>query len=192
MALKSTVKVTINNLSDARYCAGMGVDLIGFSTDTDSPFYLTPESFKDISEWLSGVEYVAEASTNNIPHGELVNYIQLKDISLIPSYQEKKIIFEGTPEQLEGLKAELKEVDNLAYLLINIDHDKEDIALILQSFYGFPILLGYDLSVKDVDSLLEMDIEGIALKGSDEDKPGLKDYDELADILESLEVDAPY
>lgn len=193
MALKTTVKVTINNLSDARYCAGMGVDLIGFSTNPEDPFYLSAENFKEISEWLSGVEYVAETTIDNMSNDEYdVNYIQLSDLSLAASYPNHKIIFEGRSEELESKKEELKQLDNLAYLLINIDNNKDSIPIILQSFEDMPVLFGYDLSLDEVKEHINTSIEGIALKGSDEDRPGLKDYDELADILEALEVDAPY
>ncbi|MGK7390240.1 MAG: phosphoribosylanthranilate isomerase [Candidatus Cyclobacteriaceae bacterium M2_1C_046] len=193
MALKTTVKVTINNLSDARYCAGMGVDLIGFSTNPDDPFYLSPENFKEISEWLSGVEYVAETSVDNLSKQDYdVNYIQITDIALAEAYPDHRILLEGRPEEFEHLKEEIKALDNLAYLVLNIDHDKDSIPLILKSFEGIPLLLGYDLSLDEVKEHINTDIEGVALKGSDEDRPGLKDYDELADILEGLEVDAPY
>ena len=61
MALKTFVKISnVTNLSDARYCAGMGVDLIGFSIDPDSDFYVSPEKAVEIAEWLAGVEFVAE------------------------------------------------------------------------------------------------------------------------------------
>ena len=193
MALKTTVKVTVNNLSDARYCAGMGVDLIGFSANPEDSFYLSPENFKEIAEWLSGVEYVAETITDSLSSEDYaVNYVQITDLSLASAYPDNKLLFEGTAEELENLKEELKAIDNLAYLIINIDQQKDNIALILKSFEGFPILLGYDLSLEEVEKHLNTSIEGIALKGSDEDRPGLKDYDELADILEGLEVDAPY
>ena len=42
--LKTIVKVSeVNNLSDARYCAGMGVEYIGFSMD-NVPF----EKYKEM------------------------------------------------------------------------------------------------------------------------------------------------
>ena len=41
--LKTLIKVSnINNLSDARYCAGMGVEMLGFSMDE-----LSIEKFKE-------------------------------------------------------------------------------------------------------------------------------------------------
>ena len=41
MGLKTLVKVSeVNNLSDARYCAGMGVEMIGFSLDENHPKFI--------------------------------------------------------------------------------------------------------------------------------------------------------
>ncbi|MFT6971874.1 MAG: phosphoribosylanthranilate isomerase, partial [Roseivirga sp.] len=61
MALKTFVKVSgINNLSDARYCAGMGVNQVGFEIEEGSPNYVDQQSFKEIKGWLSGVEFVGE------------------------------------------------------------------------------------------------------------------------------------
>ena len=61
MALKTTVKVSkVNNLSDARYCAGMGVNQLGFNIEPDHENYTDPKSFKELADWVSGVEFVGE------------------------------------------------------------------------------------------------------------------------------------
>jgi phosphoribosylanthranilate isomerase len=192
MALKTTVKVTINNLSDARYCAGMGVEFIGFSTDPDDPFYLSPDNFSEISEWLSGVDFVAE--TNGISETSDsydVDYVQVVNPAEAILFSDKKIILEGTADDLHRWKDQLPEIKNLAFLLLVItgNTDTDDI---IKEFHEYPLLIGYDISLDEVMALADSPATGIALKGSDEIKPGLKDYDELADILEALEVDEPY
>lgn len=191
MALKTSVKVTINNLSDARYSAGMGVDYLGFSVDEDNEFYLSSESFKEIAEWISGVNYVAELSS----YKELDNYnveiIQVSDPELAAAYPDKKVILEVTPSELTAKKDQISKAQNISTLLINIDNEKEQLSSV-QSISEIPCLIGYDLSPQEVLKLVESERFGIALKGSSEDRPGYKDYDELADILEELEVDEPY
>ncbi|MFM1835376.1 MAG: hypothetical protein RJA04_63, partial [Bacteroidota bacterium] len=48
--LKTLVKVSaITNLSDARYCAGMGVDLLGFPLGK-----ISIDQFTEIRNWLAG------------------------------------------------------------------------------------------------------------------------------------------
>ena len=61
MALRTFVKVsTISNLSDARYCAGMGVDLLGFCTIEEQDDYMHPARFQEIRGWVTGPKIVAE------------------------------------------------------------------------------------------------------------------------------------
>ncbi len=52
------------------------------------------------------------------------------------------------------------------------------------------VILGSGISEFNVKSLVSsLNLYGIALEGGEEIKPGLKDFDELADILEELEVE---
>ena len=51
---------SVNNLSDARYAAGMGVDWMGFQVDKEAERYVSPELFKAITSWVAGVQMVAE------------------------------------------------------------------------------------------------------------------------------------
>ena len=47
MGLRTSVIVNgVNNLSDARYCAGMGVDVIGFNLKLDDPNRVQPQMLK--------------------------------------------------------------------------------------------------------------------------------------------------
>ena len=66
MALKTLVKISnVTNLSDARYCAGMGVDMLGFSMDADSPDYIEPKKFAEIRGWVAGVQIVGETQSTD-------------------------------------------------------------------------------------------------------------------------------
>src|SRR5688572_33445133 len=61
MPLKTFVKVgCITNLSDARYCAGMGVDMLGFRVVEGQEDYIKPSQFQEIRGWISGPSVVAE------------------------------------------------------------------------------------------------------------------------------------
>jgi phosphoribosylanthranilate isomerase len=51
-------------------------------------------------------------------------------------------------------------------------------------------MIGFQIDRQSIHAWIdETDIFGISLKGSTEIKPGFKDYDELADILEEIELD---
>jgi phosphoribosylanthranilate isomerase len=77
--------------------------------------------------------------------------------------------------------------DKIAYLIIK--ESENSIGLILDLTTQFPVLIALE-SQTDITALLEtFNVNGIALNGSIEIKPGLKDYDHLADIFEQLELD---
>ncbi len=66
MSLRTFVKIgSVNNLSDARYCAGMAVDLIGFNIDPETEGSVTPSFFREITEWIAGVGFVGEFEIDN-------------------------------------------------------------------------------------------------------------------------------
>ena len=86
MSLKTEVKVgNISNLSDARYCAGMGVQYLGFSMDSNSEHYVDQNTLKTIKEWIVGPKIVGEfsdllsASIDDPVYGEELDYIEISD-----------------------------------------------------------------------------------------------------------------
>jgi len=206
MALKTFVKISgINNLTDARYCAGMAVNVLGFNFEENDPNYMDPDKYTAITEWLSGVAYCAEFENStaeeiqetlrNYPE---VDYLQIQHPNYLPALQllQKPIILkldarllDDTAELEDSLK---KTVGDVAYFLLEGDETVErslvNDALNLASQY--PILLGFGLQQDNVMALLEKSrLKGIALRGGNEIKPGYKDFDDLADILEAIEVD---
>lgn len=194
MSLKTFVKVGhISNLSDARYCAGMGVNLLGFNFDGKDS--ISMETFREMTGWLSGVEYVAEFSGKNIEgmtsivEEDEINYVQVSDHTLIqPLAQFKPVILTCDIHRLSSLPKPL----NVAYLIIEgietypfSKEIRDQINILGESI---SILLSTGIAPENVESIqTELAIKGIAMKGSSEIRPGYKDYDELADILEILE-----
>lgn len=180
MSLKAKVKVGhITNLSEARYCAGMGVDLLGFPVGSDG---LKPEQYKQMIEWVAGPEFVLEAHhspsldltgiTDNYPGHYIeigshqLEWLKNKDLNFILAIK---------PGEWVNLYGDLTSYENLKFVEL-LNGSKSD-ATAIKAF--FPVLLN------DVDLALSLNT-GIALIGSDEEKPGIKDY-QIADILESLE-----
>lgn len=197
MALKTFVKVSgINNLSDARYCSGMEVDQLGFSIQEGSAKYTDPDKFKEIKGWLSGVAYVGEIeadSTKDI--SEIVRDYELDALQVANAQQVMEAQATGLPVILKTdvsmitmeLLASLK--DKVSYFLIDSVYEGQVSPDILALTGQYPIALGYGFDAKTVESLAKSGIKGIALKGGDEISPGLRDFDEMMDILEALEID---
>lgn len=182
MSLKTFVKVgSITNLSDARYCAGMGADMLGFRVVEGQENFISPAAFQEIRGWVTGPTVVAEI------YG-LKSHAALN--SILENYR---------PDYLELSLAELNliEVISIPYILNLAKGDTpsgEPEYILTKTDSGIP-----ETSVKrlielktgdNVDEVLKRyNIYGIALKGSQEEKPGLKDYQELAEIFEILETD---
>jgi phosphoribosylanthranilate isomerase len=84
-------------------------------------------------------------------------------------------------QKLDSLK------DKIAFILI--DNPIISFPFIKEISREFPVLIMIRSTVKISELLAAKGINGIALNGSQEIKPGLKDYSHLADILEQLETD---
>ncbi|MBL7857481.1 MAG: phosphoribosylanthranilate isomerase [Cyclobacteriaceae bacterium] len=187
MPLKTFVKVgSITNLSDARYCAGMGVDLLGFCALEGQANYISPKQFQEIRGWVSGPKVVAEISGLNhaaalsaIIENYRPDFLEL-GVAELPAVGKLSIplILRGTASELQQLTTEQK---NIAFMLIQ-EHDKVELLP-----DGIPVLLELT-SLSNLEVLHHHPSFGIALSGSSEISPGLKNYDHLAEVLEQLEI----
>ncbi|SFU12759.1 phosphoribosylanthranilate isomerase [Algoriphagus locisalis] len=205
MALSTFVKISgITNLSDARYCSGMYVDLLGFSLEAESDKYITATQFSEITGWVSGLEFV----------GEFLSYDSEQVLSTLDSYPTVKwiehdrieplvalegkgfgLIYKMDLEEVRHIELEVAEKLNESGIIFHItsiheelnEEDKKGIKLISEHCR---VILSAGISAENVQELIEeLNLYGISLTGGDEIKPGLKDFDELADILEALEVE---
>lgn len=174
--MKAKVKVgNITNLSEARYCSGMGVDLLGFPVGEDG---LKPEQYKQLIEWVAGPEFVLEVHqsatkdlqyiTDNYPGHYIgiginqLDWLSREDLDFIVAIEA------GDIDRVAG-KRNVKFIEILNWDGVRITSQ-------------VPLLL----NTTDVEAVLSLNA-GIALNGSDEDKPGIKDYTHLAEALEALE-----
>ena len=113
MALKTKVKINrITNLTDARYCSGMYVDILGFCLEKGSPHFVSPTQFQEITGWISGIDYAAEFAEEDaytiertlaeypgitwIESGDLETLVQLNSLG-------KKLIYRVKIEELDTL-----------------------------------------------------------------------------------------
>jgi len=204
MALKTFVKISaVSNLSDARYCAGMTVNLMGFDLNKSSLSYVSPETFIELTGWLSGVEFVGEygnateeAITESIKDYE-ISYLQTDNPAIIPLFPTLKRILRFDMDIIahaDEVKNTLEKVgDEVEFFLFesgNGNYYKENVMQqVLALANKYPVVLGFNIDDANVMDLVDdTSIKGISLTGSEEIRPGYKDFDELADILEILEI----
>lgn len=221
MALQTKVKVSgINNLTDARYCAGMGVDMLGFCIDETAKEFIGFKKIEEIIQWISGVQFVGEIFGGQSKFSEQIlsynfDFLEVNELQL-PQITEKITENIAASKQPTLLHLPLPDVANVADLRAKITnlqlsqtkiscfllHSTQHIDLLnsqnknLQTELAFlckqfPIFLGegFDISADNVLDLLQViRPAGIVLQGGHEIKAGLKDLDNLADVLEKLEV----
>ena len=200
MALKTLVKVSnITNLSDARYCAGMGVEMLGFVMDKHSADYVSSEKMKEIKSWVAGILTVGE--TQSADYEEVKGFIQdyeidilqISNASLLPQISDlgKPIILKLDFDSAY-FEDYLERYSQFVEYFLADGGELSDFARYTLKEYAlnYPIVLDFGITIDNVSELLdEMHLHGIALKGSSEISPGSKDYDELRDILEIIEID---
>jgi phosphoribosylanthranilate isomerase len=194
MALKTLVKVgQISNLSDARYCSGMGVDMLGFGVIPGQPHYVSPEQFKEIRGWFSGPAVVAEAhGIENRETLEVViqhyapDFIELtiQDLLHVHVPSSSFILASTYEEVMEQTKLLAPLQAQIAKVIVPASTGKKALDELAQSY---EVMLRVDSEMAIEAVLNNASIKGIALQGSQEEKPGLKNYDQLSGILEKLE-----
>ena len=199
MSLKTRVKVSsVTNLSDARYCAGMGVDLIGFNVDPEHADYVDPVKFSEITSWISGVSFVLEyfGSDRSLLEDLAVEYdtnvVEIKSTRLLKyPLDDIKYILNFNDESLNGGSLESYLKTNPAdYYLYSSENNSSILEEVLSFSKQHKIIVSSGISVDNVDDILEEnELFAIGLQGEEEEEPGFKDYDDLADMLEKLELD---
>ena len=208
MALNTFVKVSeVSNLSDARYCAGMGVHVLGFNLEKEHDSYTDPEKYAAITGWLAGVEFAAEFDEytfediqRTIDTYARIDYIQTSQPHYVTSLRllGKPIIVRldaaEYQEDIVALADTMRDCREKAhYFLVENSSKSHRVDLLNDLLYlanQYPILLGFGLSPSSVSEIIKQhNLTGIALRGGEEIKPGYKNFDELAGILEAIEVE---
>ena len=195
--LKTQVKVSsIANLSDARYCAGMGVEWLGFPLQD-----ITLERFTEIRNWLAGVQIVGEFTKATAE--------QIREA--VETYQPDVIEIDSSVSLVA-----IQSVDVPKILRVNIDTDNLPAIFAASAPYvshflwvgddanslsgmeasveiwaaQYSIILGLEIPESDLDEWVEQSsIQGIGLVAGEEDRPGFRDFTDLMTILEKLETE---
>ena len=203
--LRTFVKInSVTNLSDARYCAAMGVDMLGFAIDPLLPGYVEPDRFRAITEWVAGVAFAgetagfADVSTGSGLAAYPVKWLEasqadwpaLRNLGLGLICRVAWTENDTLPDFQSRHAAAAPHVDyfllesDMAQLTGEVKYHLKQVA------EQYPVLLGFGVSKDTILTVLsEMPLAGIALRGGHETRPGQRDVSGLAEILELLETD---
>lgn len=203
MALKTFVIVNdISNLSDARYCAGMGVNVLGFRFDS-SEQEQSFQNFNEISSWIAGVPFSGIFDLENgyfiqeVAQQTSLDFWQVRDPEVLESLQhtDNRKILEVVIDESTTAESFTQMIDTYSdmvtyFVISNTDQTLNEHAFdwIRQNAEKHKLLIDFGF---DADNVLEnietLGVAGICMKGSAEERPGFKDYGEIMDVLEALE-----
>jgi len=189
MPLSTTVKVgNISNLSDARYCAGMGVEMLGFSVIEGQRHYVSPKLFQEIRGWVSGPAVVAEiyGIQSKEQLADIVENYQPDFFELDENEFNRFGSLLGKPCIISVDNADTASADSsVGYYIV----DEALIASLRDQSFTRPVLVRASTAHQALQILSMYPVSGLALSGTPEERPGYKDYDQLSSILEQLEED---
>lgn len=199
MSFQYQIKLgSVNNLSDARYAAAVGINYIGFCFNPAQPGFVPPIKAKEIIDWTSGSHIVGEFGEQEIE--EIQTIAELLDIDILELENQmlpdelqvfdlpiiKKIDLSQFTESMfkqfctaYAGKVQAFHFYNWEHLFSNhpvlVDEVKEQVFLELQS------------NTPNWKTLLaQIKPFGIHLQGENEEKTGIRDFDELNQLLEDL------
>ncbi len=204
---KTRIKASsINNLTDARYFAAKYAEWLGFCLEPGNPNTVSPATINAIREWVDGPAIIGEMGLSDaetllsniellqldgiqVPH--LMPLETLADVS-IPVIKE--VFFESPDPDAVADFCSLF-ATKVTYFLLDFnkmgyswDNMQTHIAEWKKVFQDYKIILEMDFTPENTPQIIEvLQPWGINLKGGEEEKVGFKSYEELDDILETIE-----
>jgi phosphoribosylanthranilate isomerase len=180
--LKTKVIVgSITNLSEARYCAGMGVDFLSFPVSA-----VDPKTYQEITGWVAGPKFGVESAA----YTEQINqysadFIETTIDGVEQMPEGSKLIVSLPCDRWPASKAKLIASKNRVLLveLVMSSLSASEESVVREASREFEVFVKFS---GEIDLILSLPISGISLDGSAEMSAGLKEYP-LAEVLEKLE-----
>ena len=187
----------INNLSDARYCAGMGADKLTFVLDPALPGHLNAKAMKELSGWIAGVELIGEFDQLSAPEINALAAECALDAVLLRSHRTPAELAEiAPPVYLELPAAMLTNGQELPagpvgfVVEMSTDVTANPPASLAALAAQVALWLGPGLHPEQAREFATgLPLAGLSFPSGDEVKPGLRDFDQLEAVFEALEVE---
>ncbi len=180
----------INNLTDARYFAALGVEWIGFKLDLSSDDRVEPALFHGIRSWIEGPKIVAEIGKTPI---ELFSQVyELDSFDLLQSSEK----LEGRDQIIPFKATDLASLNALLpssiYLLDLEAITESDLYASVSDLESLNSRLNLIWPAPKENKHLKLLLEqiqpyGIEVKGGLEEKVGFKSFDELDEFFDTIE-----
>ena len=204
MSFQTNIKLgNITNLSDARFAAAAGVTYIGFCFDPSNENYITPIKAKEIIDWVTGSSVVGEFGSQTLDEiRDISELLQVDVIEVNNSLLPDELLSLGKPiikkvnvnqYTVDQLQVEIDAYASVAdafHVYADSSQEKYDCDQLVQLCKSHQLVWGLNINPHNVLNILEsFKPFGINLVGGNEEKAGMKDFDELNDLFDVLRVD---
>jgi phosphoribosylanthranilate isomerase len=187
----------INNLSDARYCAGMGADKLTFILDPNLPGALDSKTMKELAGWIAGVELIGEFDQLTAPEiNAIAAECTLDAVLLRQPRSEAELAEIAPPVYIElavgavAINSYLPDSPTGWVVELAEPLTTETLGYLSHMATQRPLWLGPGLHPAHARELINLlPLAGLVLPSGDEVKPGLRDFDQLEAVFEALEID---
>ena len=209
--LKLKIKASqITNLTDARYFAAKEVEWLSFNFAEKTDNYIEPMRARGMFDLVEVPHIVGEfdgfdaAAVNfyaenwglkAVQIGESAEVFDVKSLHIL-----KEITVEShtTAEILRGLLSPFKnrvtafqlnfEAHHLSFSDIKNNKCALNLADLSSLCAAFNIILNIDFQLVELEDIINLNPFGLSLKGGEEERVGVKSFDELDEIFDTLEI----
>jgi phosphoribosylanthranilate isomerase len=210
--LKLKIKASqITNLTDARYFAAKEVEWLSFNFAEHTDNYIEPMRARAMFDWVEVPHIVGEFdgfdadAVNFYAENWGLKAIQVGESSEIfnlkSDYIVKEIVVDSatTAEILRGMFLPFAgvvsvfqlnfELENIAFSELKVGEHPLSINDLSALCTAFKIILAIDFQLDELDEILALKPSGLSLKGGEEERVGVKSFDELDEIFDRLELE---
>lgn len=185
------IATDIANLTDARYFAAWGVDMMYYNIEEDTAGSLSISQIKEIIDWVEGPDSGIKLSGLTIPQhlSEAVDTLNISSLIVGPFIEQSDLPASiNNPYRICTLEEGWQDSDRLILTLdIPINLLSEDQKEKIKNLSAQKeIYLDGLFKSSDLSTIESLGVTGIILKGGEEEKVGFKSFDDLDDILEAL------
>jgi phosphoribosylanthranilate isomerase len=202
----------VNNLTDARYFAARGVEWLSFRLG-DAPDGISLLAAKAIAEWVDGVKIVGEfdfatalqiLEANQSMHFDAVQVGMFTPVNELEKLSNltliKEVVVEKNTTAVELMGHYEANAQSCAYFLLDFTKSGTDWAALQAGelltveflnnlFHKKNTILSLDFQPSETQRVLDaLRPFAFSLTGGEEEKIGLKSFDELDEILDQLEL----
>jgi phosphoribosylanthranilate isomerase len=199
----------LTNLSDARFAAGSQANFLGFSLDPDSENYIEHDDLNEILGWIEGVGLVGEFGKQDFEEIRdaiqqyKLDYVQLNETEHFFSLSKLKAqiiqnLDLATFRDREELEYFIEDsYQNITYYMFSIYNDEDLEAFLNDNDFkkrikdftdDLNVILNLPFNAENIiDLTKEFKPFAINIYAGGEERPGYKDFDELIEMVESLD-----